>query len=185
MSHINMSHIAVVAGSAGGVEELCSHLVEPLLGAGHSVAVTLTPTAAAWLDAVGERERLAEVTGYQVRSQPRFPGETSPHPRADLIIAAPLTANSTAKLALGIADNQALTFLCESLTVVPTIIFPRINAAHARHPAWEAHMKRLRATAHIIEGPDVWPLNEPRSPGLKVLPWAQLVGQALQTLSNR
>jgi phosphopantothenoylcysteine synthetase/decarboxylase len=179
-----MSHIAVVAASAGGVEELCTHLVEPLVTAGHSVSVTLTPTAAGWLDEVGETERLAEVTGYRVRSQARFPGETSPHPRADLIIAAPLTANTTAKLALGIADNQALTFLCESLTVVPTIIFPRINAAHARHPAWRNHAHRLRSVAEFIEGPDIWPLHEPRSATPRPLPWHVLVNRAQQILAN-
>lgn len=71
--------------------------MEPLLATGHAFAVTLTPTAAAWLDRDGETEGLVDVTGYPVRSQARFPGETSPHPQADLIIAAPLTANSTAK----------------------------------------------------------------------------------------
>jgi hypothetical protein len=48
-----------------------------------------------------------------------------------------MTANSVAKLALGIADNQALTVLCECVATVPMIIFPRINAAHARQPAWK------------------------------------------------
>ena len=47
-----------------------------------------------------------------------------------------MTANSVAKLALGIADNQALTVLCENVGHRPMIIFPRINAAHARQPAW-------------------------------------------------
>ena len=40
------------------------------------------------------------------------------HPKIDLYIAAPLTATSTAKLELGIGDNQALTTLCESITNV-------------------------------------------------------------------
>jgi flavoprotein len=35
-----------------------------------------------------------------------------------------MTANSTAKLALGIADNQALTVLSENVGTTPMIIFP-------------------------------------------------------------
>ena len=47
-----------------------------------------------------------------------------------------MTANSVAKLALGNADNQALTVLRECVATIPTIIFSRVNAAHARQPAW-------------------------------------------------
>jgi hypothetical protein len=44
-----------------------------------------------------------------------------------VFVGAPMTANSVAKLALGIADNQALTVLCECVTTVPMIIFPRAS----------------------------------------------------------
>lgn len=172
-----MSVIAIVGSAAGGVEELREHLVVPLLDDGHTVTVTLTPTAGLWLDHSGEAALLAEVTGYSVRWKPRLPSDPRPHPKPDLIIAAPMSANSTAKLALGIADNQALTFLCESITVVPTIIFPRINAAHARQPAWKSHMERLRSVAHIIEGPNIWPLFEPRQGGDRPLPWAHITAE--------
>jgi len=43
-----------------------------------------------------------------------------------------LTANSGAKLALGIADNQALTVLCECVATVRMIIFPREASSAAR-----------------------------------------------------
>ena len=49
-----MTSIGVVAASAGGVETLRTGLVEPLVDEGHQVAVTLTPTAAEWLDHLGE-----------------------------------------------------------------------------------------------------------------------------------
>jgi flavoprotein len=57
-----------------------------------------------------------------------------------MLVGAPLTANSVAKLALGIADNQSLTVLCECVATVPMIVFPRINAAHARQPAWSDYL---------------------------------------------
>ena len=115
-----MSSIGVVAASAGGVETLREGLVQPLVDDGHQVAVTLTPTAATWLDAIGERARLEALTGLPVRSTPRLPGEPKPHPKSDVLVGAPLSANSVAKLALGIADNQALTVLCECVASVPT-----------------------------------------------------------------
>jgi phosphopantothenoylcysteine synthetase/decarboxylase len=77
-----------------------------------------------------------------------------------------MTANSVAKLALGIADNQALTVLCECVATVPMIIFPRVNAAHARQPAWTDHLDRLRSVGvELIYGEHVWPLAEARTAG--------------------
>jgi hypothetical protein len=76
------------------------------------------------------------------------------------------TANSVAKLALGIADNQALTVLCECVATVPMIIFPRVNAALARQPAWNDDLDRLRSVGvELVYGEHVWPLAEPRTAG--------------------
>ena len=128
-----MTSIGVVAASAGGVETLRSGLVQPLINEGHQVAVTLTPTAAAWLDHLGEVQRLEDLTVSGAIDTPAAArAEAASQERR--LVGAPMTANSVAKLALGIADNQALTVLCECVATVPMIIFPRVNAAHARHP---------------------------------------------------
>jgi len=117
--------IAVIAAGAGGVETLRSGLIEPLLAEGHTVAITLTPTAGEWLRALGEVTRLEALTGLSVRDRSRLPGEPSPHPLIDVYVAAPMTANSTAKVALGIADNQAVTVLNENIgRDAPMILFP-------------------------------------------------------------
>jgi hypothetical protein len=174
-----MTSIGVVAASAGGVETLRGGLIEPLLAEGHQVAVTLTPTAAAWLDAIDERRRIEHLTGLPVRSTPRLPGDPKPHPKSDVLVGAPLTANSVAKVALGIADNQALTVLCECVATVPMIIFPRVNAAHARQPAWASHLERLRSVGvELIYGEHVWPLAEPRTAGPRDLPWSEILTAA-------
>ncbi|ONI68195.1 flavoprotein [Kribbella sp. ALI-6-A] len=169
--------VAVVGSSAGGVEDLRVGLVEPLLDRGYQVPVTLTPTAAGWLDAIGEVDELEKLTGLPVRSVPRLPGSRAPHPRPDVIAVAPATANLVAKLALGIADNQALTMLCENIAVTPMVVFPRVNAAHARQPSWENHLQLLRTVGvDLVYGDDFWPLREPRtSAPSRPLPWSELL----------
>lgn len=180
-----MATIGLVAASAGGVETLREGLVEPLVKAGHKVAVTLTPSAAGWLAEFGEPDRIEQATGLPVRCEPRLPDQVSPHPKIDIYVAAPLTSNSVAKLSLAIADNQALTTLCESVATVPMVVFPRINAAHARQPAWAEHISRLRsAGVTLIEGEDFWPLADPRAAVPRVLLWSAILS-AVETLTGR
>jgi hypothetical protein len=177
--------VGVVGCAAGGVDELRKQLVRPLLTEGTRVAVTLTPAAASWLDATGELFELERETGLPVRSYPRLPGDERPHPRVDCYVVAPASANTVAKLALGISDNQALTQVNESLTVVPVVVFPRVNAAHARHPAWGRHLDALRsAGVALIYGDDVWPLHEPRSAPGRPLPWGAVLDAVRQALSR-
>jgi hypothetical protein len=93
-----------------------------------------------------------------------------------VFVIAPASASSVAKLALGIGDNQALAPVCEALGSVSIIVFPRVNAAHARHPAWPGHLDALRqAGVELIYGEDVWPLHEPRSAPGKQLPWSAVI----------
>ncbi|MGW9137406.1 flavoprotein [Streptomyces sp. NPDC055681] len=126
--------------------------------------MTLTSNAGRWLRANGEMDRLEQLTGLPVRDTPCLPTEPRPHPVADCYVVAPASAN-VAKLAMGIADNQALTQVGEALGTidVPVVVFPRINAAHARHPAWEGYIETLRkAGVELVYRADVWPLDEPR-----------------------
>jgi len=177
--------VAVVASAAGGLEDLHDGLVGPLLGLGHQVSVTATPTAVEWLKATASMRQLEAATGLPVRSTPRLPSEESPHPRPDVYIAAPATANTVAKLALGIADNQALTMLCENIGTAPMVVFPRVNAGHARQPGWPAHLAALRrAGVRLIYGEDVWPLFEPRSASsVRPLPWGAIIAAAEELLA--
>src|SRR3712207_766554 len=61
----------LIAACAGGVENLRTGLVEPLINGGHQVAITLTPTAAAWLDHLGAVEEMETLTGLPGRSTSR------------------------------------------------------------------------------------------------------------------
>lgn len=181
--------IGLVSSGAGGVENIRDMFVEPALRRAWQVAVTLTPCAAQWLEHLGERAALERTTGFPVRVQPRLPDEPSVHPPASCYVIAPATANTVAKLALGIADNQALTTACEAVgsQAVPAIVFPRVNAAHARQPAWEGHLAALRSVGvHLVYGEDVWPLHEPRcAPPSRTLPWSVILDTVERVTPSR
>jgi Flavoprotein len=169
-----VGNLGLVCASAGGLEDARVNLIEPMLRDGWRVFVTATPTAATWLRTSGELARIEDLTGAPVRYSPRLPNEVSPHPAVDCYAVVPATANTVAKLALGIADNQALTQVCEAigLGAPPVVIFPRVNAAHAGHPAWHRHISTLsKAGVQLVYGDDVWPLHEPRSAPDRELPW--------------
>ncbi|WP_405654448.1 flavoprotein [Streptomyces sp. NBC_00117] len=187
VSSRNRGVLGVVGSGAGGVESLRLGLVEPAIRLGWQVAVTLTPTAGRWLRANGEAERLEKATGLPVRDEPRFPGEARPHPQVDCYVVAPASANTVAKLATGLMDNQALTQVGEAIGTLdlPVIVFPRVNAAHARHPAWGGHVEALRAGGvHLVGGPEAWPLYEPRdAPPGRALPWGAIL-EAVQAATG-
>ncbi|NUK32251.1 flavoprotein [Streptomyces lunaelactis] len=177
--------LGVVGSGAGGVEELRTGLVVPALECGWTVAVTLTPTAGEWLRSSGEAARIEELTGLPVRTESRLPGDSRPHPPVDGYVVAPASANTVAKLAMGISDNQALTQVNEAIGTLdlPVVVWPRVNAAHARHPAWEGHIKALHnAGVRLIYGDEVWPLAEPRvgMPGRRY-PWEAVLDEAGKT----
>ncbi|TDD01228.1 flavoprotein [Saccharopolyspora terrae] len=170
--------LGLIGAAAGGVEQIRTSLVEPALARGWRVAVTLTPTAGSWLEDTGERQRIEQVTGLPCRTSPRMPSAPSPHPQIDCYLVCPASANTVAKLALGISDNQALTTVCEAIGArdVPIVVFPRVNAAHTRQPAWNAHIEALRgAGVQLLIGDEYWPLHEPRSSAEKDLPWERIL----------
>ncbi len=70
---------------------------------------------------------------------------------ADLIVIAPATANTLAKLAHGISDNlltvSALAAQC------PLLVAPAMDAGMWQHPATQANVDTLRARGAMIAGP--------------------------------
>jgi Flavoprotein len=144
--------LGLVASACGGIESrLCDELARPAADRGWRLAITLTPTAARWLTATGELDRLAAHTDLPVRSTSRLPTEPRPHPDPDCFVFAPASANSVAKLASGIGDNQALTVLCEALgNRVPMVVCPRVGEANTGHPAWRHHLTVLRSADVVV-----------------------------------
>jgi phosphopantothenoylcysteine decarboxylase/phosphopantothenate--cysteine ligase len=72
---------------------------------------------------------------------------------ADLIVAAPATANLIAKLAGGIADDLASTALLA--TDKPVMMAPAMNVRMWEHPATKRNLRRITEDGVMIVGPNI------------------------------
>lgn len=145
--------LGLVASACGGVESwFRTGLAEPAVERGWRLAVTLTPAVVPWFEENGELERLQALTDLPVRWEPRLPGEPKPYPTPDAFVFAPASANSVAKLALGIGDNQALTALNEAMGVegCKIVVMPQASAEKRRHPMWETHVTTLTGAGVVV-----------------------------------
>jgi phosphopantothenoylcysteine decarboxylase/phosphopantothenate--cysteine ligase len=125
--------------------ELCRLLVQ----AGHEATPVLTPDAEGFVTAK-TFEALAR------REQPR---ELYPHlVDADLLVIAPLSANTLAKLAHGLADN-VLTQLALAFRG-PVLVAPAMNVRMWEHPATQANVAVLRERGVELIGPEEGDLAE-------------------------
>jgi phosphopantothenoylcysteine decarboxylase/phosphopantothenate--cysteine ligase len=134
----------VLLGVTGGIAaykacELCRLLVKE----GHEVVPLVTPGA----------ERF--VTAETFRALARRPPGDDVYlhlTRADLLVVAPCTANSLAKLAQGLADNV----LTEAALAHrgPVLVAPAMNPRMWSHPATRANAQTLRARGVVLVGPD-------------------------------
>ena len=78
--------------------------------------------------------------------------------RADLLVVAPLTANTLARLAQGLADD-VLTEAALAHTG-PTLVAPAMNSRMWTHPATQANVARLRERGVELIGPEEGDLAE-------------------------
>lgn len=148
----------VVVGVSGGIAAYKTvHLVRALVTNGHEVHVIPTEDAL----------RFVGTTTWEAVS--RHPVTTSVHDdvaevrhvalgtRADLVVVAPATANTLAKMATGIADNLlGVTLLA---TTAPVLVAPAMHTAMWEHPATTANIETLRGRGVHVVGPADGPLT--------------------------
>lgn len=133
----------ILLGVTGGIAayKACT-LVRLLVRAGHEVEPVLTPGA--------ERFVAAET----FRALARRPARNDPYPhlaRFDLLVVAPLTANTLARLAHGLADDV----LTEAALAHdgPVLVAPAMNTRMWQHPATQANVATLRSRGVELVGP--------------------------------
>lgn len=140
----------VLLGVTGGIAayKACT-LVRLLVRAGHDVYPVVTPGA--------ERFVTAETFFALARRSP----SDDPYPhleRADILVVAPLTANTLARLAHGLADD----LLTEAALAHdgPVLVAPAMNVRMWEHPATQANVATLRARGVELVGPEEGELAE-------------------------
>ena len=127
-------------------------LVRLLVKAGHEVIPLVTPAA--------ERFVRAETFHALARRSPN--ADPYPHlENADLLVVAPLTANTLAKLANGLADN--LVTEAALAHEGPVLLAPAMNTRMWNHPATQTNVRVLRSRGVDFVGPVEGELGEGES----------------------
>src|SRR5687767_1293279 len=143
----------VLLGVTGGIAAYkACELARRLMGAGHEVFPLVTRGAERFVT----KETFAALTQHSVDADP-YPHLT----QADLLVIAPLTANTLAKLAYGLADD----LLTEAALAHagPVLIAPAMNTRMWEHPATQTNVETLRARGVEIIGPAEGALAEGES----------------------
>jgi phosphopantothenoylcysteine decarboxylase/phosphopantothenate--cysteine ligase len=153
-----LSGVRVVLAVTGGIAAYkAAELARAMLRAGAEVQPLLTADA----------ERLITRATFAALTGRRVPGSVWDDPAAvehvalarwaDVLVVAPATANTLAKLAAGIADdlvtNTALAF------PGPLVVAPAMHTEMWEHPATAANLATLTTRGAIVAGPASGPLT--------------------------
>ncbi|WP_047871312.1 flavoprotein [Nocardiopsis sp. RV163] len=148
-----MSRTLYLVVSGATAPEGTAELVQAFQARDWRVTALSTPAGMRFHD----QERLEELTGEPVRVDFRRPGTGKSLPPADAVLACPLTFNTVNKFAQGIADNFAVSLLCEMVGYrVPTVVVPHCKPQLASHPAFARSLETLRAmeAVTVLYDPD-------------------------------
>lgn len=143
----------IVIGICGGIAAYkTASLVRLFVKAGAEVQVIMTPAAKEFITPV----TLSALTGKPVVSEffTANTGEWHSHVDlglwADVMVIAPATASSIAKMANGVADNMLVTSYLSSKA--PVFIAPAMDLDMMAHPSTTRNIEMLRSYGnHIIE----------------------------------
>jgi phosphopantothenoylcysteine decarboxylase / phosphopantothenate---cysteine ligase len=140
----------ILLGVTGGIAayKACT-LVRLLVRAGHDVYPLVTASA----------ERFVAAETFFALARKSRSDDPYPHlERADLLVVAPLTANTLARLAHGLADD----LLTEAALAHDgrMLVAPAMNVRMWRHPATQANVATLRDRGVEIVGPTEGELAE-------------------------
>jgi phosphopantothenoylcysteine decarboxylase / phosphopantothenate---cysteine ligase len=142
----------VLVGVTGGIAAYkACELVRLLVKAGHEVIPLVTPGA----------ERFVRAETFDALAHPTTTRRDEPYPhleRADLYVIAPLTANTLAKLAHGLADNVVTEAALAHQG--PLLVAPAMNTRMWQHPATRNNVELLRSRGVELVGPEEGELAE-------------------------
>ncbi len=147
-----MKVLLIVTGGIAAYKSL--ELVRLLRKGGIAVTAVLTKAGAEFvtalsLQALTEQKVYTDLWSLTDESEM---GHIQLSRAADLLVVAPASANTLAKMAAGMADDLATTVLLATDT--PVLVAPAMNVRMWTHPAMVATMATLRARGVHVVGPD-------------------------------
>ncbi|MHC1626591.1 MAG: bifunctional phosphopantothenoylcysteine decarboxylase/phosphopantothenate--cysteine ligase CoaBC [Methanoculleaceae archaeon] len=146
--------VLAVTGSIAATESV--HLVHALRRRGASVTGVMSGAATRIInpDVLGYatgRDVITRLTGKV--EHVALCGEGG---SADLLLIAPCTASTIAKIATGIGDTPPTTFAITAIgRGMPVVVVPAMHISMYRHPAIRAHLERLREWGVVVVDPSI------------------------------
>jgi phosphopantothenoylcysteine decarboxylase/phosphopantothenate--cysteine ligase len=147
---------SIVLGVTGGIAAYKAVSVASLLSQrGARVEVVLTESALRFVQPLtfSAVTRATVHTDAFAEWRDRFSGHVSLAANADLVIVAPATAATIARLALGLSDD--LLGLVVLSTTAPVLLAPAMEEGMFRHPATQQHLATLAAHGTTLLGPEI------------------------------
>jgi phosphopantothenoylcysteine decarboxylase / phosphopantothenate---cysteine ligase len=175
----------IVLGVTGGIAcykaiDLCSKLVQ----AGANVDVIMTEAALEFITPLPFQtlsRRPVCIDMFQLLDSMDM-AHISLAKKADLVIIAPATANTMAKLAVGIADNLLTTTVLSSMA--PLVLAPAMDAEMWEHPTTQENLIRLTERGAVLVGPGQGRLASGRMGRGRLVDTAELLAAIRQTLGR-
>lgn len=145
----------IILGVTGSIAALrAADIASLLTKGGCDVHVVMTDDAREFITPLTLQvlSRHPVTTSLYDEKQSWHPGHIGLADLADVFVVAPATANTIAKLALGLADD-ALSAMALA-TRAPILIAPAMNGKMWTHPATEQHVVTLRSRGVEFIGPE-------------------------------
>ena len=145
--------LLAVTGSISAYK--AADLTSQLTKLGHQVKILMTPAATAFitpltLQVLSEQAVLVEV---MTEDDPKQIQDIDLGKEADLFLVAPASANTIAKLAIGLADNMVTSTALALPQGTKKILAPAMNTKMLEHPATQRNLKLLQDYGYQIIQP--------------------------------
>ncbi len=175
----------VVLGVTGGIAcykavDLCSKLVQ----AGAGVDVIMTKGATHFVTPLPVQTITKRPVALEMFTLLRDVdmAHLSLSQKADVLVVAPATANTIAKIAHGMADNLLTSTVLA--TTAPLVIAPAMDADMWANPITQENVAALRARGAVIVGPASGRLASGRVGAGRLVPVEELIAAIRQTLGR-
>jgi len=145
--------LLAVTGSISAYK--AADLTSQLTKLGHQVKILMTPAATAFITPLTLQvlSKQAVLVDVMTEDDPKQIQHIDLGKEADLFLVAPASANTIAKLAIGLADNMVTSTALALPQGTKKILAPAMNTKMLEHPATQRNLKLLQDYGYQIIQP--------------------------------